>query len=51
MHPSRTIVVLGGSGFIGKAAIAAAVASGHRVLAVARSTASAEAVASLGAEA
>lgn len=47
---SEVIFVTGGSGFVGAAIIRALAASGHRVLALARSDASASAVASVGAE-
>lgn len=49
MSTSRSVVVLGGSGFIGSAVVSAAVAAGFGVTALARSSASAEVVAGLGA--
>ena len=50
MPVSRSFVVLGGSGFVGRAVVAEAVSSGFRVRALARSHAAATTVASLGAE-
>jgi len=49
MSIPRSVVVLGGSGFIGQAVVPAAVAAGIHVLAVARSDTSAAIVAALGA--
>lgn len=49
MSVPHSVVVLGGSGFIGQAVVSAAVAAGLRVVALARSDVSAATVASLGA--
>lgn len=49
MSASRSVLVLGGSGFIGQAVVTAAVAAGLRVSALARSESSAVTVAALGA--
>jgi nucleoside-diphosphate-sugar epimerase len=46
----RSVVVLGGSGFVGRAVVSEAVSSGFRVRALARSDTAAATVASLGAE-
>ena len=50
MSIPRSVVVLGGSGFIGRAVVAAAGAAGIEVLAVARSDSSAATVQALGAQ-
>jgi len=49
MSVSRSVMVLGGSGFIGQAVVSAAVTAGLRVLALARSDASTATLSALGA--
>lgn len=44
------VFVTGGSGYVGRAAIGRLVAQGHRVIALSRSAASAQAMRALGAE-